>query len=58
MAILTSRIWYVCNKCGEWFSYDTPPKICPDCNKGDLVKTCAFCGETFEECKCSKEKII
>ncbi|MFH1376925.1 MAG: hypothetical protein ABIH25_04780 [Candidatus Woesearchaeota archaeon] len=58
MVITRPRIWYVCNKCGEWFCYPkNPPKKCPDCKKGDLTKTCAFCGEKFEECKCSKRRI-
>ncbi len=54
MAIKTPRIWYVCSECGEWFCYsdDNPPKKCPDCKKGTLIKTCANCGEKFSECVC------
>lgn len=54
MVIRTPRIWYVCNKCNEWFHYpkDNPPAKCPDCQIGVLIKTCANCGEDFDKCTC------
>ena len=60
MVITQPRTWYVCDECGEWFYYPENykiPKKCPDCKKGKLVKTCAFCGIKFEECKCIKEEL-
>ena len=54
MVIIRPKFSWVCNKCYEWFSYgdDKPPKKCPDCKKGFLVKTCGDCGEDFDKCKC------
>lgn len=57
MAITTTRIWYICNKCGEFFYYpeddlDDLPDKCPDCNEGVLIKSCANCGYDLSECKC------
>jgi hypothetical protein len=59
MTVLSPRIWYVCNKCEEWFRPENCKKSekCPDCKKGVLIKTCAFCGEEFDKCKCSKQKL-
>ena len=55
MAIIRQKIWYVCDKCNEWFHYPDYkiPDNCPDCNKGVLIKTCAYCGEESENCKCA-----
>ncbi|MBS3172441.1 hypothetical protein J4438_02590 [Candidatus Woesearchaeota archaeon] len=59
MAILSPRVWYVCNNCNEHFYYETNiPKTCPDCNKGELVKKCTWCSKKYKECECSKEKFI
>ncbi len=56
MVITRPQTWYVCNKCGEWFQFpnDNSQKLCPNCKEGKLIKTCAFCGEKFDKCKCSK----
>jgi hypothetical protein len=58
MAITQPRVWHVCNKCNEWFQYPTNAPIkCPDCKEGELIETCAFCGEKLKECSCSSEKL-
>ncbi|MCD4666284.1 hypothetical protein K8R47_00555 [archaeon] len=58
MVIIQPRIWYVCDKCGEFFYYtNNVPKKCPECKKGILIKKCCFCGNEFKKCKCSKEEL-
>jgi|GEM_PF-6037600 len=55
-------IWFVCDKCGEWFTPAIAEKStkCPECKTGNLVKKCAYCGKGFSECKCgwSKEELL
>jgi len=47
-------IWYVCNKCGEFFTPEDYKrnKICEDCKEGTLIKKCGYCGQEFSNCKC------
>jgi hypothetical protein len=46
----TRRIWYICDKCNEYFA--DPGKACSKCKNGKLVKTCVFCKKKAEACKC------
>jgi len=59
MVIIRPRIWYVCDKCHEWFigKQFKSDMHCPECKKGILEKTCGFCGENYLECQCTEKEL-